>query len=374
MESDLSIPLSFSLAEILSLVGLSQAVYVLVYMTFHAGNRRQAFFPFLYFLAIGCAFFLDFADDFIGETFALYAVMQWSVWFLVIPLSVLLMVQLSTLDNNVTYRYHWVLWPLPLAMGAAFWLARGDPSCVWPSSCVVLTSWLIIWGSAAGIVALAGVWGHRHLFSDLKKQKKGRERYWLITGLIFCDLLFVFFMMAGESPLWSRDDIILIRSLLGLGFVYLVGTGLFRLYPQVVTTAQRTGHQALRGEVKREDRPALSAEETALIGDIERLLTHEKIYQEPSYARSDLAQELGISESVLSKIINGHFQRSFPQLLNEKRIDEARHFLEDTDISVKHIAEECGFSSLSTFNRVFKEVMDCSPTSYRNKLKNNNKR
>ena len=35
------------------------------------------------------------------------------------------------------------------------------------------------------------------------------------------------------------------------------------------------------------------------------------------------------------------------------------------------IAFECGFNSMRTFNRVFKEATDCNPTEYRNQAMNN---
>ena len=58
-------------------------------------------------------------------------------------------------------------------------------------------------------------------------------------------------------------------------------------------------------------------------------------------------------------------RKSFPQLLNEKRVETAKTLLLDTDASIKIVAQEVGFNSLPSFNRVFKEVEGQSPSSYR---------
>ena len=82
-------------------------------------------------------------------------------------------------------------------------------------------------------------------------------------------------------------------------------------------------------------------------------------------SNADLADACHLSEA--------HFRRQFKSLtgqtphhyLNQMRIQIALGLLQNSDKSILSISIECGFSTLSTFNRQFKEQMACSPRDYR---------
>ena len=57
--------LSFSLFELIALIGLTQSVSVLVYILFRSGDLKHAVLPVLYFLVIGSAFYAEFAQLFL---------------------------------------------------------------------------------------------------------------------------------------------------------------------------------------------------------------------------------------------------------------------------------------------------------------------
>ena len=94
-------------------------------------------------------------------------------------------------------------------------------------------------------------------------------------------------------------------------------------------------------------------------------MTLDKVYQEATYSRKDLAQELGVAEHQLSKVINTGFEMSFSDLINRHRVDEAKYLLRTTEEPVSSIAFDVGFNSLASFNRVFRKVADQTPTEYR---------
>jgi AraC-like DNA-binding protein len=54
-----------------------------------------------------------------------------------------------------------------------------------------------------------------------------------------------------------------------------------------------------------------------------------------------------------------------PQLINGYRVQDAAVLIAQTDAPIKDIAEEAGFSSIATFNRVFKDITGKSPSAYR---------
>lgn len=349
----LSEQLRFTVPEILSIIGLSQCVYVLVYMLFRAGDRKRAMIPFAYFTFLGVAFFLDFAIGFIGQLTVYYGIFQWFFWFLGPPLSVLLIIQVAQIRQTPDISNYWVLFLTPLAYAAAVYMALRDESCIFPSNCAVLHDWLVVTGLVAGLASMIAIWRNRRILEELYREKAGKDRYWLILTLVFINLFFLTTMLLSLTPVLTTGQAGLIRTFLGLGLVYLAGTSLFRIYPQSLTL------------VAREMRNDMSPGELALARRIERLLDMEKIYQEPAYGRADLARELEVAETVISKVINQHFGKSFPQLLNERRVEDAKRLLRQTKASVKIIAEDVGFNSTASFNRVFRELTGESPTAYR---------
>ncbi|MCM2344066.1 MAG: AraC family transcriptional regulator, partial [Alphaproteobacteria bacterium] len=157
------------------------------------------------------------------------------------------------------------------------------------------------------------------------------------------------------------EQAVLARTFLGLGFVYVAGTSLFRIYPQAVLLIQR-----------QERRAQATPQDHELAAKISDLMAIQKLYQEPDCNRASLARELNVAEGTLSRVINAQFGRTVPQFLNEKRIEDAKQLLADTDAAVKVIASEVGFSSLASFNRVFRDVTGESPSAYRATCSSNN--
>lgn len=342
----------FSVPEILSLLGLAQCVYVLVYMLFRAGDRRRALLPFAYFTVLAAAFFLDFAENFIAELTPYYPIYLWFFWFFGPPLSVLLIIQIAKISETPALPNYWVLFLTPLAYVGAVFMSLQDESCIFPVSCAVLHEWLVIAGLLAGAVAMLAIWGNRGMLDQLYREKAGKDRYWLVLTLVFVNLFFLLTMLASLTPYLSETEAGLIRTFLGIGLVYLAGTSLFRIYPQALSTVARGPQE-------------MNSDELALARRIERLLDMEKIYHEPAYGRADLARELQTPETVISRIINQHFGKSFPQLLNERRVEDAKRLLRETKASIKVIAEEVGFNSTASFNRVFRDLTGVSPSAYR---------
>lgn len=336
-------PLQFTIPEIFSLIGVTQCVYILVYMIMRAGRLSRAGLPILYFTVLAGAFLSDFGARYLGEALSHYFYYQWVMWSLGAPLSVLMIMQIAKITETPSLKHYWVLGLVPAAfLGAK--IAAGTED---------IRPWLAVFGMIAGSVSLLTIWAHRGLFASITAEKAGKPRYWLILALIFTNIFLLFSTLGSLGGGAAEENALIIRTLLGLGFAYLVGTSLFRIYPQAV----RLEPTPVAGQ--------LTAQESAIAQKIESLLSMEKIYHEPAYSRADLARECGVSEAVISRIINLHFGKTFPQLLNERRIEDAKRLLRETDANIRVVAEEVGFNSLATFNRVFKEVTGGSPGRFR---------
>lgn len=84
--------------------------------------------------------------------------------------------------------------------------------------------------------------------------------------------------------------------------------------------------------------------------------------------QNHIAASLHISESYLSHIFSSKIEMNFCDYINILRINEACELLSDSNKSITEIAEECGFSSLRTFNRAFLKHRDVTPSEYKKSL------
>ena len=81
----------------------------------------------------------------------------------------------------------------------------------------------------------------------------------------------------------------------------------------------------------------------------------------------NLAQSLGYNYVYLSRFFKEAVGISFTEYVNRCRISEAQYLLKNTKSSILGVAMDCGFNSLRTFNRNFKELVGISPIEYRKK-------
>lgn len=350
--------LTFSFNEIFSLLGLGQTIYVLVYMFFRAGEIKRAIIPVLYFLILGSAFFVDLSYGFLAEGFEYYDTLQWAVWALGPPFSVLLIVQIARIFRTPRIFNLWILLLVPASWGGSVVIAHTDQSCaeLILTDCRTYYDALKVFGLISGAIALVSIWFRRGMMDNLYREKAGQDRYWLILTLIVVNiflLIAVFLDLTGTLP---HSSLILLRTVLGIALVYLSGTSLFRIYPKALILVDR---------LHARDKDVLSDSELGLARKIEDLMNLDKVYHDPTYSRAQLAQELDMSEAVISKVINNYFQKSFPQLLNERRVEDAKRLLMETDVSVRVVASEVGFNSVSSFNRVFRDMTGVTPSGFR---------
>jgi len=175
----------------------------------------------------------------------------------------------------------------------------------------------------------------------------------LVATLVVFNVLNVSANLPWLEEGFGIEKVSMVRSVLALTFAYIVVTMMFRVEPKPVFILPLTKETPLGDE------------EQALAGRIRDLMTLDKLYQEASFSRADLARELSVSESVISRVINRAFERTFPQLLNGYRVAEAEHLLGESNLAITQIAYDVGFNSLASFNRVFRDSAGCSATEYR---------
>ncbi|MUG85906.1 helix-turn-helix domain-containing protein [Paenibacillus timonensis] len=78
-----------------------------------------------------------------------------------------------------------------------------------------------------------------------------------------------------------------------------------------------------------------------------------------------MAEHFAMEPSHFSRSFKAAIGMNFKTYLNTVRVLSAEHQLLTSDLSIMEVALECGFNSIRTFNRVFKEIRGCIPSSLR---------
>jgi AraC-like DNA-binding protein len=346
----------FSVPEILSLFGIAQCIYLLVYMILRSGRLSRAGLPAAYFFVLALAFLSDLAAPRVGQFYDYYFYVPWFFWFMGPPLSVLMVIQIAQIYRTPSLHHYYTLLLVPVAFAVGVAITSPIEGCGNFFPCEERRNLLTLTGILAGGLSLLTLWLERDLFSAMGDRKTGKERYWLVLAIIFMNIIFLGTALVTLGVHADEDKITLVRTMLGLGLVYLLDTSLFRIYPQAVLLTQGAEKNAV-----------LSPAETEIARKIEKLFKVDKVYHEATYTRAELARECRTSEAVVSKVINKHLKKSFPQVISEYRVEDAKRLLNETDASIKIIAAEVGFSSLASFNRVFREIAGETPSEYRRK-------
>jgi AraC-like DNA-binding protein len=78
-----------------------------------------------------------------------------------------------------------------------------------------------------------------------------------------------------------------------------------------------------------------------------------------------VAKSAGFSKYHFTRLFKQYTETTFYDYLCYKRIKIAQDLLSRPELSITDIAYRSGFSTLSTFNRIFKKLIKCTPTEYR---------
>lgn len=105
----------------------------------------------------------------------------------------------------------------------------------------------------------------------------------------------------------------------------------------------------------------------SLLNNIENTIMNQQLYSEPSLKQRQVSEAVGISNQLLSQVINSTTGANFNEYINQFRLKQVKQLLLDNNNQaqdIQAIALECGFSSKATFYRVFKNAYGCTPSQF----------
>jgi AraC-like DNA-binding protein len=84
---------------------------------------------------------------------------------------------------------------------------------------------------------------------------------------------------------------------------------------------------------------------------------------------AELAEELHYDFTWLSREIKERIGKTYTELVQEKRLAQAKYLLKNTKMKIIDIANETGYDNISYFHRLFRKQFGVSPKKYRDERK-----
>jgi two-component system response regulator YesN len=91
----------------------------------------------------------------------------------------------------------------------------------------------------------------------------------------------------------------------------------------------------------------------------------QKNFQDPTLNLQDVADELDLSGSYISRILRQELGLSFVDYLNRVRVNRSLQLLNDPESSTEEVARSIGFRTAAAFTQAFERVLAISPEDYR---------
>lgn len=109
-----------------------------------------------------------------------------------------------------------------------------------------------------------------------------------------------------------------------------------------------------------------SSRENSLFGKFEDYLKEKEIFRNSDLDREEIALALGTNRQYLADAVKAETGKTFMDYINDYRLDYARYqLILDVTTPITNIIQESGFSSNTTFYRLFKEKYGMTPNELR---------
>lgn len=103
-----------------------------------------------------------------------------------------------------------------------------------------------------------------------------------------------------------------------------------------------------------------------IVQRLNRLMTQEQPYRNPALDRKELAKALQLNERTLANALREVNNQTVLEYITMYRLENARYLLSQKNPdTLKDIAEQCGFGTLRTFQRYFRDRYGMPPSQYR---------
>lgn len=183
----------------------------------------------------------------------------------------------------------------------------------------------------------------------------------LLFSFVVTSLISMVFNVIGKGVFIDKAFLLLIPSVVFSVLLFFIG---FQGYMQNHTVAdlEKDEQQSPISNLKKMNNKVLRKKLLALF-------EQEAVFKQQDLKITHVSAMLQTNRTYVSNLINTDFSCTFNDFVNKYRLDYAKQLLaEETSkvYSLDYIAEKSGFGSLSTFNRVFRDLENTTPGCFRN--------
>ena len=140
--------------------------------------------------------------------------------------------------------------------------------------------------------------------------------------------------------------------------------------PEVVAAIEelRNMQEPSKLQTNHEEEP--DDEDHRLFVEMDTQVTRDKLFLKQGLGREDLMRLIGVDKNRFGKMMSKYSDASNTSVyINSKRVEYgAKLLLEHPEYTVATVASECGMSNSVTFNRIFKDTYNMTPSEYREKM------
>jgi AraC-like DNA-binding protein len=265
---------------------------------------------------------------------------------------------------------HFVPFLLGLAAYSAFWILRAaavPPALAW----CVRTPWLpvtlmaVVQMAAYVTLMIRCLRAYARTIKDSFSSLDGINLRWLKWRLaVFAVISFAGLAVVAVIKFDSR-----LVNVAGQAAFFLVALNVFATGYRAMLQPQVFFGTGEAGPGRRYQRSSLTAEGAAALKTrLLQLMAGTEPFLDPGLTLPKLAAALNVPANHLSQVINEHLSRNFFDFINGYRVEAARRQLARPgaeQVKMITVAFDCGFNSLATFNRVFKELTGRPPSDFR---------
>lgn len=201
---------------------------------------------------------------------------------------------------------------------------------------------------------------------------------WLLNYTFFLVLLFGLALtafLAYNIGLFEKVEIAyqIIYPFMYLGIIYLTFNGIkqYNVSPVQSLSGSGNGPDPKIDEEQKSEKyvnsPLNDSASAALYQNLENLIDKDQLFTETGLTISAVADRLSISSNLLSQAINTHFGNPFYDYIATKRVGLLKERLTNEDsrkYTILALGLDCGFSSKSSLNRIFKAHTGMTPSEF----------
>jgi AraC-like DNA-binding protein len=278
------------------------------------------------------------------------------------PLLYLYFLNLYRGKAKLSFTLHFLLAALTLITNIVFWMRYLDwTELELPFLFLVQNPWIVVGHMSLYVVLSLRLFKKSAGVSTQYTQLRSRWGTMLISLFALFILSYASYYVLVRFTFFNSEWDYFISGMMSLS-IYTIGFFIFK-QPQIFN-GEFYANLFLSKQIGNDIQEQSMLNELYL--NVAGFMETHKPYIENELRLVNLADRLGFSTHLLSKVINSSTGSNFNQFVNEYRLKEAEQLLaHGSDLSIQNIYFEVGFNNKATFYSAFRKKYGCTPTEFR---------